>query len=237
MRAVLRGVVRREDPTEDLERPEAVRIEFGNELVGRSATSRVEDAIVGRDRSTTLLRRVVVQGAVGLRGVPQLADDAHGMDLTGRLEHRDVEPPVRLQLGQDVPGLGRLDTIPGRQRDPLESIVVERRRRRACGTLFEDPSKLVDLLQVLDVELGDEVPATGAIRGLPLLLECRQRLADRCHADTEAFGDLLLQGVLARTEIAGDDRPAQGVQNVLGRGPESHLGRVHGSEASGSGHP
>ncbi len=138
------------------------------------------------------------------------------MALAGGVEEAEVEAPVGLQLGRDVGTFGGVDAVLGRDRDPLQRVLVEQRQGAPRRPLLEQRAQVVDLAQVVDVELGDEVAAAGEVGDLALLLEHRQRFADGGEADPERGGQLLLADLVARGEGAGDQRPAQTFDRVLG---------------------
>ena len=96
-----------------------------------------------------------------------------------------MEAAVGGQLGQDVAALDRLHEVAGRKLDPLEPGSVEARQRQARRSALEQRTQAVDLLEVCDLELGDEVAAPGEVGDLSLLLEDAKRLAHRRDADAE----------------------------------------------------
>ena len=83
------------------------------------------------------------------------------------------------------------------------------------GAGLERSTQLVDLLQVLEAQLGHEVAAARPVGHLALLLEDPQRLADGRDADPEPLGDVLLDDPLPGYEVARDDRAAQPLERVL----------------------
>ena len=82
-------------------------------------------------------------------------------------------------------------------------------------------------------KLRDEIAAPGPVDDLAFLLERAQRFPHRCHADTEVFGDVLLQDSLSRAELTRHDGPAQPVEGVLGRRSGAALAHRHHRDSSG----
>ncbi len=106
----------------------------------------------------------------------------------------------------------------------VDVVVAEGRHGSPDRLGLEEGAQPVDLEQVRHAQLGHEVPAMRVVHDLPLALESLQRLAQRHPADAVALGQQLLDDLVARPEVAGEDVRPQGRQHrVLGRRPS--LGR------------
>ena len=94
-----------------------------------------------------------------------------------------MEAPVGGELGGDVARRSAASTQSrGRELDPRQRV---RRRapaaRARAAPLLEQRAQRVDLLEVVDPQLGDEVAAARQVGDLALLLEHAQRLAHRAR--------------------------------------------------------
>ena len=143
-----------------------------------------------------------------------------------------MKAAVGVELGGHLGGVDGVHEVVGRERDALEAEVVEARDRLTRRTALDQRSQRVDLLQIGDLERGDEIPAARQVCDLPLLLEDAQRLTDRCDADAELAGELVLADACSRPQLARDDRAPQAIQRVLGGGAGAGCG-AHPSGHSG----
>ena len=124
----------------------------------------------------------------------------------------------------------------GGQVDPLVGVGVELRQGPARRPTLDQPAQVVDLVQVVEVELGDEVAAPRPVGELTLLLEHRQRFAHRRQADPEPLGDLLLAHPVAWFQLARDEGVAEAFDRMLGGRPQPRIFEIRwdSGEAGGA---
>ena len=193
-----------------------------------SATSASAEPGAARQRESGRGRRpprgaprgVVVERSVGLGRVPQQADDrASRAACVGRLRAgRNGSGGWPRARRRRRPASAATRAVPAASGDPL---AARRRRglgqRVARGARLQDLAQCVDLLEVLDTQLGDEVASPRPVGHLSLLLEHPQGLAHGSDADAEPLGNVLLNDPLPGPQLAGHDRAGAAVQRMLGR--------------------
>jgi hypothetical protein len=205
-----------------------VCVELIDQAIGIASPDEPEDASVRLVHGPALARHVVVHRPVGLGGVPQQSDQAHGVAVLLRFEKGEVETAVRVELTGHVTGLGERRAVVGGACHPLDHLVVELGERASGGPLLKHLPELVDLDQVIDVELGDEVPATRPIDELALSFKDAQGLANRRDADSNALRDFLLAHPLSGDEIPRDHGVSQPADGVLVGRVRTAGRRLHG---------
>lgn len=208
-------------------------VKFGYKTLDVTVVHRREDSIVSFKRDLTLVWRVVVQRTVRLGGVPELTDQTESVGLVGIFEQTKVKPAVGREFSGDIARRCRRGTFAGGQTDSLKRVLIKLWERVTRGQFFQHGAQLVNLVQVGNVQLGDEVPTPRLVRDLALFLQHRQRLAYRCHADAERFRHLLLADAVAGAVSTSDNRRPKSIECVLASGPERRLRIDHGHRCRG----
>src|SRR5207244_6762150 len=130
-----------------------------------------EDPVVRLDCTSPFVGKAVVEGAVRLGPVPKKLDQAQCVRMIVRVEDREVEATICLELCEYVAIGCRARTLSCRDGDPLQPVGVQRRERVARRAALEHCTECVALAEVRHVQLGDEIAPPRAVDDLSFLLE------------------------------------------------------------------